>query len=127
VIVGGTVGAALGAGSVKQSIYTSVRDSLLDVGKTKEEAELAANRAQQYIGENTDQITFGALVGALANATGIEGAPVARLASRVAPRLAAEVAERAASRGVASITTGKQSVHRLANLDRRARKAVCQR
>ncbi len=64
--VRGTIGAGMGAGAVKQSIYETVLQAEKEDGKSDEQAQAAAERAQSYIGENIDQIALGTGLGALA-------------------------------------------------------------
>lgn len=92
------IGAAQGAGSVKGTIYDSVRQRHIDAGMTPEQADIAASRAQEYRGENAGNIAAGAGLGAAASLTGAEGAilgtgqQVARGALRRIGRTAGEEA-----------------------------------
>ena len=70
--VRGTIGAGMGAGAVKQSIYDTVLQAEKEDGKSDEQAQAAAARAQAYIGENIDQIALGTGLGAVAGTTGVE-------------------------------------------------------
>lgn len=76
-VVGGapaalTLGAGIGAGAVKQSIAERTEEEALAAGQTPEQAAAAAREAQAYRGDNLDQITLGAGLGALAGGTGAE-------------------------------------------------------
>ena len=73
--VQGGIGALMGTGLVKGTIYDGVQRALLEVGVSEELAHRAASEAQEYTGPNKDQIIAGAVLGALAS-TG----PVERLA-----------------------------------------------
>ena len=108
-VVGGVTGAFMGAGSVKEQIFNTVQSELQSMGVPEDRARAAALQAQAYGGENTGDIAIGALVGALANAVGVEGAPLVTATSRIASKLAggrvsSEVIEQLASRAVMSRT-----------------------
>lgn len=98
------LGAAQGAGSVKGSIYDSVKNQHLQAGATPEAAEAAAQAAQAYDGPNAGNIATGAALGAVAGRVGAEGAvarsvsgqPVASAARRIASGMATEGATEAA-------------------------------
>ena len=64
-------GIGSGAGLVKDTIYTAVRDQFLTDGKTEKEAEEAAKEAQAYAGENLDMIMGGGALGYLATRFGV--------------------------------------------------------
>ena len=70
-VAGAATGMAMGAGTVKGSIYDDIKQRSLDSGMTPEAAEAAATQAQSYGGGNTDQIAIGAGLGALDAATGV--------------------------------------------------------
>lgn len=70
--VRGAIGGAQGAGSVKQNIYDTVLQAEKADGKTDEQANAAASRAQSYISENADQILLGTGLGVAAGTTGVE-------------------------------------------------------
>ena len=106
-VVGGVTGAFIGAGSVKEQIFNTVQSELQSMGVPEDRARAAALQAQAYGGENTGDIAIGALVGALANAVGVEGAPLVTATSRIASKLAggrvsSEVIDQLASRAVMS-------------------------
>lgn len=68
----GALGASMGAGNIKGSIYQNTKDLLLQSGKNEAEAEAAAQEAQSYGGKNLDQILLGAGLGAADALTGVE-------------------------------------------------------
>jgi len=80
------VGAVIGAGSIKGSIYDEVKQEL--AGKLPpEEVEKRAQLAQQYNGENLDQILLGAGFGTLDAVTGAN-----RILTNVARKTAGKTA-----------------------------------
>ena len=66
------IGAVMGAGVTKGSIYDEVKQTLTDLGVSPEDAERRARLAQEYGGENLDQILVGAVFGGIAGRVGIE-------------------------------------------------------
>jgi len=66
------VGAVMGAGTVKSSIYDEVKQTLIDLGASPIEAEKKAVLAQEYGGENLDQILLGTVIGGATGRFGIE-------------------------------------------------------
>jgi hypothetical protein len=117
--VRGTIGAGMGAGAVKQSIYETVLQAEKEDGKSDEQAQAAAERAQSYIGENIDQIALGAGLGALAGTTGVErilpgGARGAAskaqeaLAKRIGARTASGVTTAAAEMPIEGLQGGQE-------------------
>jgi hypothetical protein len=102
--VRGAIGGAQGAGAVKQNIYDTVLEAEKADGKSDEQANAAAARAQAYISENADQILLGTGLGVAAGTTGVErilpgGARGA--ASKVQEALAKRLGARTAS-GIAT-------------------------
>jgi len=77
--VGTGVGAVGGAGITKSTIYDEVKRELEAAGVDEETADERAKLAQEYGGENLDQILLGAGLGGLAAGTGLEKV----LASRI--------------------------------------------
>jgi dUTPase len=80
------VGAVMGAGTVKSSIYDEVKQTLTDLGASPEEAEKKAVLAQEYGGENLDQILLGTVIGGAAGRFGIEPAVAKQLAGNIAQK-----------------------------------------
>jgi hypothetical protein len=105
--VRGAIGGAQGAGAVKQSVYEAVLRAETEEGKSPEQAQAAAVRAQNYVGENLDQILLGTGLGYVAGSTGAErllpggvraqaGAAQQALAKRIGERAATGVTAAAA-------------------------------
>ena len=94
-VVGGT-GAAMGAGVTKGGIYSAVKEELENSGIPPEQAEIAAQEAQSYGGENLDQIALSTIIGAVASRTGIE--------PRLVQNLTGKVSQGLAKRGVGKFT-----------------------
>ena len=97
------VGATMGAGTIKDRIYTDVKQALTDQGVAPEKAEAAAQEAQAYEGKNLDQIMLGALFGAGASVSGVEKTLVKSLTSKIlgnAAKEAVDVTEQAAAKGL---------------------------
>lgn len=72
----GAVGALMGAGITKQSIYEAVKEQLTASRPdlSPEEIEAKAQEAQSYTGQNLDNILLGAGLGAVAGGYGVESA-----------------------------------------------------
>ena len=69
----GGVGAAMGAGTIKSAIYDATKEVLAEKTKlTPEQIEAAAVKAQEYKGDNLDQILLGMGLGAFGARTGAE-------------------------------------------------------
>ena len=77
--VGTGIGTVGGAGITKSTIYDEVKRELEAAGVDPETADERAKLAQEYGGENLDQILLGAGLGGLAAGTGLEKV----LASRI--------------------------------------------
>jgi hypothetical protein len=90
------LGAASGVGMIKGDIYDAVQEEFTKAGANPEQAQAAAERAQEYSGENLDQQALGGALGALAAATGFAPAIANRLGGRVAAQAAARAAAREA-------------------------------
>lgn len=94
-------GGVMGAGSTKGSIYEETKNALLEAKASPEEAERRAELAQQYGGENLDQILLGTVLGGVASAGPLEKGAAAILARTILNKAAAKeatesVAEKAA-------------------------------
>lgn len=97
-------GAVMGAGTIKSSIYDATKQTLIESGVDAAKAEAAAVQAQEYGGENLDQILIGTVLGAAAGATGVESSLIKPLTNRILGRAAAieageQVATKAAEKG----------------------------
>lgn len=88
--VGTGLGAVSGTGIVKSTIYDEVKRELEAAGVDEETAEERAKLAQEYGGENLDQILLGAGLGGLAAGTGLEKVLSSRILKNVAASNAAE-------------------------------------
>lgn len=80
------VGAVMGAGTIKSSIYDQVKQTLTELGASPEEAEKRAVLAQEYGGENLDQILLGTVIGGAAGRFGIEANVAKQLAENIAAK-----------------------------------------
>jgi hypothetical protein len=83
------LGAASGAGTIKGAIYDATYKRAKEAGASDEQAAVVAEKAQEYSGENLDQIALGTAIGAAANATGFPR----QISSAIGKRAAAEVIE----------------------------------
>ena len=114
-------GAIMGAGVVKGSIYDATKQILGEKTEmTPAQIEKTAIKAQEYKGENLDQIMLGALITGVGSVTGAETALARQLAKGIATTVAQkeavklatrEATERAAKLGVAknaAYTAGKE-------------------
>ena len=80
-------GAAMGAGTVKSAIYDATKQVLAEKTKmTPDQIEAAAIKAQEYGGENLDQILLGAGIGAVGARTGAEPIIARQLAKDIVNR-----------------------------------------
>jgi len=84
------LGAATGAGAVKSSVYDTVRTELMAIGVPQDVATDAAVKAQEYKGDNLDQILLGSLIGGVAGATGVEAAAIRGFIPKLTAKIAAE-------------------------------------
>ena len=82
--IGTGVGAVGGAGLTKSTIYDEVKRELSALELPEEVVEERARMAQEYGGENLDQILLGAGLGALAAGTGIEKVLASRILKNAA-------------------------------------------
>jgi len=117
------VGAVMGAGTAKSAIYDATKEILKEKTQmSPQQIEAAAVKAQEYGGENLDQILLSAGIGAFASRTGAEAsivkqitksieerAAIKKVQSEAAEAAAKKVAERGAIRQGA-LTAGKEGV-----------------
>jgi len=96
--IAGAVGAGMGAGTVKGSIYEEVKQELSKTGMPEDQVEARAQLAQSYGGENLDQILAGTALGGLAATTGIE------------PRLSGLAARNILTKAAAKSTAGRVGI-----------------
>jgi hypothetical protein len=90
------LGTASGVGTIKGAVYDAVYDEFVKGGASKQDAEAAAEKAQEYGGKNMDQIALGGAIGALASATGFPPQFARSIGSNAAKNVAARVAAREA-------------------------------
>jgi hypothetical protein len=81
--VGAGVGATMGAGTIKGSIYDAVKEELGKTEMPEEQIEARAQLAQNYNGKNLDQILMGSALGAVGAATGFEPAVARQVAKQI--------------------------------------------
>ena len=107
--VGLGLGATQGSGIVKGAIYETVKQELLKIGMPEQEAESRAVRAQEWGGENTDQILTGAGITALGAITGLESAAVNALIRKFSQDVAKKTSVQAGTNiGLETVTEGAQ-------------------
>lgn len=99
----GTLGATMGAGTVKSAVYESVKEVLGGTKMSPQEIEQRAVKAQEYLGQNLDMIATGAALGVLESITGSQAA-AKRIADRIISRSAAREAAGEATEEVAKKT-----------------------
>ena len=89
----GVIGTAAlaGAGTVKGTIYDTVKEELKAAGVSEQEAEARAQLAQEYGGENLDMILAGTALGVVAGRTGVERYILGKVAAK---RAAQQVAQK---------------------------------
>ena len=108
----GGVGAAMGAGTIKSAIYDATKEVLAEKTKlTSEQIEAAAIKAQEYKGDNLDQILLGMGLGALGARTGAEPVIARSLARDIVGRASkaegADVTKKAAMQAAIKESTEK--------------------
>lgn len=91
------MGVAAGVGTVKSSIFEDIKKRGTAAGMSEADAAAAATKAQEYTGENQDQIALGGVLGVADALTGVSriggnllrnaaGKPVAAAAAKGVPR-----------------------------------------
>tara|TARA_R110000868_G_scaffold172464_2_gene408348 strand:- start:610 stop:6564 length:5955 start_codon:yes stop_codon:yes gene_type:complete len=95
--VGAGVGSIMGAGTIKSTIYDAVKEELGKTNMPKEQIEARAQAAQDYNGENLDQILMGSALGAIGASTGFEPAVARQVAKQI---IAGSVKKQAAVTGL---------------------------
>jgi len=91
--VTGLTGALMGAGTVKGSIYEATKQALAEnTNMSPKEIEARAVLAQEYRGQNLDQILMGAAIGTVGARTGVEPALARQLAKGIATKEAVKAA-----------------------------------
>ena len=102
------IGAAMGTGIVKGSIYDAVNQQLLEAGATEEQAAKAASQAQSYAGDNLGMIGTGGFIGAITGGTGIEPALAGAVSKNIAKSFVGRVATGAVAEAVPEVVQGGQ-------------------
>jgi len=118
--IGAGVGAVMGAGTVKGSIYDIVKDELSKTKMPPDQIEARAQLAQAYNGQNLDSILTGAAIGTIGATTGAEPAIARQMVKGILSKTAVkeeikkaseEGLKKAAERGAikqGAITSGKE-------------------
>ena len=78
------LGAAMGAGTVKGTIYEAVKSALTESGEDPRIAEQKAREAQSYTGENWGQVLTGTVLGGVAGKFGVEDLLLKRFTQKAA-------------------------------------------
>jgi len=78
------LGGAMGAGTVKGTIYEAVKSALTDSGEDPKVAEQKAREAQSYTGENWGQVLAGTVLGGIAGKFGAEDLLLKRFTQKAA-------------------------------------------
>jgi hypothetical protein len=111
--VGAGIGAAMGAGTVKSTIYDAVKEELSKTSMPKEQIEARAQLAQEYKGQNLDMILTGMAVGTVGATSGIEPMLAKGLAkgiiSKAAQKEAVDKANEEATKLIATRGIKKQA------------------
>ena len=92
------LGAVMGAGTVKGTIYEETKKALKEVGVDDKRAEEIAIKAQEYKGENLDMILLGSGIGGVAGRVGLEGNFIRGLANKITANVAARDAAKEAAK-----------------------------
>jgi hypothetical protein len=94
------LGIASGVGTVKGSVSDAVYARAREAGVPEKEAELMAEQAQAYGGDNLDMIALGGVLGGVASATGFDKALGRIIAKRAVTDVIEEGAEEAVEQQV---------------------------
>jgi hypothetical protein len=101
-------GAGMGAGTIKGTIYEETKKALQEAGVPESVAEERAQKAQEYGGQNLDQILIGAGIGGVAAKGPLEKGAVRALANRISKNIAArEAAESVSEKAAKGAATGR--------------------
>jgi len=87
---GAATGSAMGAGSIKSGIYDAVKEELSKTKMPPDQIEQRAILAQEYGGQNLDQILLGAGIGGLSAVTGAEALLIPGMVKNIAAKAAAK-------------------------------------
>lgn len=88
-VAGGAIGATMGAGTVKGTIFDDIKRRSMAAGMSEAEAIDAATKAQEYGGDNTGSIALGAGLGAADAATGVSAAATRVMRNAIRPSVSA--------------------------------------
>lgn len=102
------VGALMGSGTVKSSIYDATKQILTeqkDLNLSPKQIEDIAVKAQEYGGKNTDMILAGTILGAIGSSTGAEPIIARGLAQRIIGKTVEKEAQQAAIKAVGKEAT----------------------
>jgi hypothetical protein len=99
------LGTAQGMGTVKGAVYDAVLQKETEAGVPPEVAKQKAESAQDYFGENADQIALGGVLGRVAGGSGIENLLTKPGAAAAAKGLTRRISTAA---GTEAITEGPQ-------------------
>ena len=93
------VGVVMGSGTVKGAIYDATKDALKEnTNLSDKEIEVRAVAAQEYGGQNLDQILMGAVLGAVGSTTAVEPMLARQLARGIASKESVKAAIKEASK-----------------------------
>lgn len=93
------IGAMMGSGTVKGAIYDATKDALKEnTNLSDKEIEARAIAAQEYGGQNLDQILMGTGLGAFGSVTGVEPMLARQLAKGIATKESVKAAIKEASK-----------------------------
>jgi len=87
------VGALMGAGNIKSTIYDAVKEELGKTDIPKDKIEEIAQQAQNYKGKNLDMIALGTIINAVGAGTGIEPAIAKNLAKGIIAKVGKDEAK----------------------------------
>lgn len=97
--VSAALGAGMGAGVIKGSIYEETKRTLKDAGASEQDAEQRAQLAQEYGGKNLDQILLGTVLGGAAAVGPLEKGAAGILARRILGKAGAKEAAEETAKG----------------------------
>ena len=105
--VSALTGAAMGAGTIKGSIYEETKNALKEAGASEQDAESKAQLAQEYGGKNLDQILLGTVIGGAAALGPLEKGGAAILARSILGKTGVEATESVATEAAKGVLRRK--------------------
>jgi len=105
--VSALTGAAMGAGTIKGSIYQETKNALKEAGASEQDAESKAQLAQEYGGKNLDQILLGTVIGGAAALGPLEKGGAAILARKILGKTGVEATESVATEAAKGVLRRK--------------------